>query len=174
MNKVKLKNKYRLLIPKRINRYEIANFIDKKLDKEIGFVTGIEDSYTVLIKNRDTSNTNGRCIEVTIQEENNIPITTITESIFGVEEYGERSFETNLDIMNAFCKEYQGIILIDYYRTTSFLELDKTGYIINYDENSIEYKLINLLINDTKNMYETLTFAEIFKKKKTKLLEIIK
>lgn len=76
--------------------------------------------------------------------------------------------------MNAFCKEYQGIILIDYYRTTSFLELDKTGYIINYDENSIEYKLINLLINDTKNMYETLTFAEIFKKKKTKLLEIIK
>lgn len=172
MGKINLTNNYSLLVAKEIKTREIIAIIEGKLGKKVASCMGLRFSYNIVVRNQDDSYET--TLEVSTKIINNVFITTISEDVDSEEAYGQEVFGKEPKILSAFCSEYQGILLVKCYKTITYSKLDKTYYSINFDKNSIDYKLIELLIDDTRDVYATLAFAEILKNKRSELLEIIK
>lgn len=129
-------------------------------------------SYTIIIRNPDDNYETS--LEVSVGIINNIYITTTSEDIEGEVINRYETFKEEANMLSDFCEEYPGILLIKYYKTITYSNLYKTCYSINYDKDSIEYKLFSLFVNDTKNIYEAVDFTELLKNKKDNILEIFK
>lgn len=176
MSEVRIYNRCSLLISQKIEKEDIINFIERKLNKVVVSSMGGQNCYSLNIKDREGNYV--AAVDVSINKVHNIYITIITEKVESKEIYGKEVYERDIQILDSFANAYPGIIHIDKSKSGGCSE---SGYIINYDKDSTEYKLIELLIDDIgiadkvfSNTDKVLATMQLLKNKKEDLLEIIK
>lgn len=174
MSEVRIYNRCSLLISQKIEKEDIIYFIERKLNKVVVSSMGMLDSYSLTIRDREGNYV--ASIDVLTKKVNNIDITIITEKVEGKEVYGKAVYEKDIEILDSFADVYPGIIHVDTSKSGGCSE---SGYIINYDKNSIEYKLIELLVDDIglegkafSNTDKVLATMQLLKNKKEQLLKI--
>lgn len=171
MSKIKLTKKYSLLIPRYVECQELVQILESVLDKKVSFGMGLKDFYKLSVRDKD-----GKIdtfLDVDIRTRNGVSITTITQSIEGKETYGKEVYEKEPTIISAICNELEGFVLAEYYKTVSYCNLEKTCYAINYEKDSVDYKLVESLVNTIKDPLEMLAFTQILKSKRGQLAEIL-
>ena len=171
MNKIKLTTKYSLLIPRYVKCQELVQRLESVLDKKVSFGMGLEEDYKLSLRDKD-----GKIdtfLDVDIRTRNGVSITTITQSVEGEEVYGKEVYKKEPVILNALCNELEGFILVECYRTVSYCNLEKRYYAINYKKDSVDYKLIELLMGSIKDPLEMLAFVQLLKNNRTQLSEIL-
>lgn len=172
MNNIKLTKTYSLIISRLVTKKEILDFINNKIGKNMTYcIDGSYGSYIVVI--RDCNNNYETSLDISVKKLSNIFITTISQDVEGEELQGKELFNENAYVLDKFCEEYSGVLVTKHYKVTRYSNLYKTCYAINYDKDTIEYKLFSLFVNDSKDIYEVLAFTELLKKNKSQLLDIL-
>lgn len=172
MSTIKLTKSYNLLISRLVTKKEILDFISNRIGKNKTYsIDGSCGSYIIVI--RDSDNNYETSLDISVKNINNIFITTISQDVEGEEINGKEIFVENAYVLDKFCKEYSGVLITKYYKVIRYSNLYKTCYAVNYDKDTIEYKLFSLFVNDSKDVYEVLAFTELLKKNKPQLLGIL-
>lgn len=172
MNKIKLNRVFKLMIPKKYNQNEIIRELERAIGKRVMFSMGLLDSFSVLVQNEDE--TIETFLDINIKVKNGIAITIISQEIRGEKVYNKEVFEKEPTVMESICNKIAGLVLINDYEITSCCQNTNTYYSINYDENSLDYKIINSMINDMDEPLEVIALTQIIKNKKNDLTEILK
>lgn len=162
-----LTKRYTLFTPDKLEFQYIRNLIENKLDLIIKSRFGYNDSYslTVFDKNGDFFGS----IDIDRVTKNDITMTTISQRIEGKLINDKEYFneETDLRLLLLFLNQIQGLFICKEGGFDA-----KTYYSINYDKNSLEYKILDLLLDDMSDPAETLSVAHILKDKKSQLLTL--
>lgn len=171
MNKVKLTKKYTLILPKYFSRDKLIPILKKVIGMNACFGMGLKDSYSVNIVNKDGKI--DTCIDIDTISKKGEYFTTITQTIDGKEEYKKEIYDKEPDIMNSILNEFNGILLVKKYRTVDYCEKTDTLFGINYDQNTLEYSLLNLLMNKTQDPIESMYIHKLIKDNKEEISDIL-
>lgn len=172
MEQIKLKQVYSIIIPQNFTQNEIINKLQSIIGNRVCFSMGMLDSFSVAVRGDDGSYKT--FLDINFKTKNGVPITIISQEIEGLSTYGKEVYKEEPVIMNKICNELEGLLLVKLYKTIHICELDKVCYLINYKEDSFEYKTINLLINTLGDEIDVVSMSQILKQNKTELLDIIK
>lgn len=172
MNDIKLKRIFKLVIPRFFEQDEIIEELEKVLDKRVCFNMGLLDSFSVMVKNNDGSIEDFLRINIKIKD--GIAVTIVSQEIEGKRFGLNDVYEKEPTVMESICNGIEGLFLINEYETDSYSKETKSYYAINYDENSIDYKIISSLIDNVNDSVDCVVLAQIIKNKKEELLEALK
>lgn len=164
MNYIKLSKKYSISVPLKLEYNQIADIIENKLSLKIRSKIGLNDSYSISIL--DNSNFVGT-LYIDILRIKGIWITKIKQLIEGRLVSDKEVYKDDCDLLLAICNELKGLFICEEDGLKNTI-----SYAINYDKDSLDYKLIENLIDEIQDPLETLAITQILKNKKTELSNI--
>lgn len=145
---IKIMDKFLFIIPKHFNRDNLINGTLNYLNKDLTayFGGGFVNEYSVWFDKRDKSKRCVTSLNVSEHTLDNLQYTIIIECIDGFKDGEKEDFEKDT-LMEGLLKEFNGVLVIKRYECENYSENKSTKYLVNYDKESIEYKLLNHYIS---------------------------
>lgn len=172
MAKIKLTDKYTLLIPGYFAEDKLISKIKDITGKNIKNRLGLRDSYSISIV--DEYGEYYATLEVDIVQNNNIYTTKITQSIESVIEYGKEVCKSKPEILMLLTSEIKGLILVKHFETIDYCtDLKKTRYGVTYEDDSLDNKLLKFCMNELGDATEAMTLYQLIRNNKAELLDIL-
>ena len=188
MSEINLIKKSSLMIPEKFELYKLINFLESATNKDVtaslleestkkdfvfsDFNRKTSNCYTALIKNNNEQIEG--FLDIDTENKNGIYITTISQIIEGTEVDGKELYKKESNIIDLVYRKFNGLLSVESLRIIDCCNLDKTCYTINYEKDSADYKLIELLLDNTGDPFDTLYITQLLKNNKTQLLDVLK
>lgn len=166
MNHIKLSKKYSLSVPLKLEYKQITNILENKLNLKIHSKIGLNDSYSISILDNNSKFIGTLYID-TLRIKG-VWITKIKQLIEGRLVYDKEIYEDDCDLLLAICNELKGLFICEEDGLKNTI-----SYAINYDKDSLDYKLIETLIDEIQDPLETLALVQILKNKKNELSSVL-
>lgn len=157
---MELLRRYDFVIPESLDYKEILNRIENIYpDKQVQWSFGDEKSFSISISNKKTGKIE-KFLDVDIIKNGQTPMFRISEVLEHLN-YENYKHNHNNAIIFKVLEHFNGLLLIRDFKVTYTSQEDGAQFLINYEKESIEYKLLKLFLQSISNQRDLISIMKL-------------